>query len=110
MRGLHAVQATRSTRVPWTAWTALAECLYLDSCQNPFKLLVHVRNEMIVPLTTRRQFLQSSTLAIAGATVGALDLRRAFAGDPPSAPSWINKPMRWAQLTLVEDDPGKFDP
>lgn len=26
------------------------------------------------------------------------------------APSWIDKPMRWAQLTLVEDDPGKFDP
>jgi hypothetical protein len=25
------------------------------------------------------------------------------------APSWVEKPMRWAQLTLVEDDPGKFD-
>lgn len=25
-------------------------------------------------------------------------------------PSWVDKPMRWAQLTLVEDDPGKFDP
>ncbi|MBK7626087.1 MAG: beta-galactosidase [Bacteroidales bacterium] len=23
---------------------------------------------------------------------------------------WFNKPMRWAQLTLVENDPGKFDP
>lgn len=28
---------------------------------------------------------------------------------PPPAPSWVDKPMRWAQLTLVEDDPGKFD-
>ncbi|HEY4988710.1 MAG TPA: hypothetical protein VII09_02835, partial [Opitutaceae bacterium] len=27
-----------------------------------------------------------------------------------AGPSWVNKPMRWAQLTLVEDDPGKFDP
>ncbi len=27
----------------------------------------------------------------------------------PPAPSWVDKPMRWAQLTLVEDDPGKFD-
>src|ERR1041385_7304684 len=27
-----------------------------------------------------------------------------------TSPSWIDKPMRWAQLTLVEDDPGKFDP
>jgi hypothetical protein len=26
-----------------------------------------------------------------------------------AAPSWVEKPMRWAQLTLVEDDPGKFD-
>jgi hypothetical protein len=26
------------------------------------------------------------------------------------SPSWVDKPMRWAQLTLVEDDPGKFDP
>jgi hypothetical protein len=28
----------------------------------------------------------------------------------PQSPSWVDKPMRWAQLTLVEDDPGKFDP
>ena len=24
--------------------------------------------------------------------------------------SWFNRPMRWAQLTLVENDPGSFDP
>jgi hypothetical protein len=24
--------------------------------------------------------------------------------------SWFDKPMRWAQLTLVENDPGRFDP
>ena len=24
--------------------------------------------------------------------------------------TWFNRPMRWAQLTLVENDPGKFDP
>ena len=28
----------------------------------------------------------------------------------PPPQSWVDKPMRWAQLTLVEDDPGKFDP
>lgn len=27
----------------------------------------------------------------------------------PPAPSWVDRAMRWAQLTLVEDDPGKFD-
>jgi len=31
----------------------------------------------------------------------------AFSSD--KAPSWVDRPMRWAQLTLVEDDPGKFD-
>src|SRR5882724_9342489 len=60
--------------------------------------------------TTRRRFLQSSMLAAAGAAVGSLDVRRAFAAELPAAPNWIDKPMRWAQLTLVEDDPGKFDP
>jgi hypothetical protein len=24
--------------------------------------------------------------------------------------SWFDRPMRWAQLTLVENDPGRFDP
>lgn len=24
--------------------------------------------------------------------------------------TWFDRPMRWAQLTLVENDPGKFDP
>ncbi len=23
---------------------------------------------------------------------------------------WFDRPMRWAQLTLVENDPGRFDP
>src|SRR5207253_9130547 len=26
------------------------------------------------------------------------------------SPNWVDRPMRWAQLTLVENDPGKFDP
>ena len=34
----------------------------------------------------------------------------AIASSSPKAPSWVDRPMRWAQLTLVEDDPGKFDP
>ena len=25
-------------------------------------------------------------------------------------PGWFDTPMRWAQLTLVENDPGQFDP
>ncbi len=26
-----------------------------------------------------------------------------------ATPTWVDRPMRWAQLTLVEDDPGTFD-
>jgi type 1 glutamine amidotransferase len=70
--------------------------------------------------TTRREFLKTTAVAGAVAALGELTLRSAIAaeivGTSPSgiasraAPSWVDKPMRWAQLTLVEDDPGKFDP
>ena len=31
--------------------------------------------------------------------------------NPPAAqPSWYDRPMRWAQLAFVEDDPGRYDP
>ncbi len=49
----------------------------------------------------RREFLGATALAAS-----------AFAADSPADGSegWFNRPMRWAQLTLVEDDPGKYDP
>jgi hypothetical protein len=59
---------------------------------------------------SRRQFIQGSALAVGGAALGGFDLQRAFAADSVPASDWVDKPMRWAQLTLVEDDPGKFDP
>ncbi len=68
--------------------------------------------------STRREFLKSSAVAGAAITLGEFALRPARAavaprvvarGAIPPAPSWVDKPMRWAQLTLVEDDPGKFD-
>ena len=61
---------------------------------------------------SRREFLRASglagaTLALASQPGGA---RGAAEQAAPSArtPSWVDRPMRWAQLTLVEDDPGKF--
>src|SRR5512140_177912 len=51
--------------------------------------------------------LSVGTEVVAAELLGAERLR----GTPiPLAPSWVDRPMRWAQLTLVEDDPGKFDP
>lgn len=76
-----------------------------------------------MPDSTRRDFLKTTAVAGAAVTLGELTLRSALAAQPaglavpataargtiPPAPSWVDKPMRWAQLTLVEDDPGKFD-
>lgn len=52
---------------------------------------------------SRRQFLESSAgaAALAGSSV---------APAAAASGSWCDRPMRWAQLTLVEDDPGKYDP
>ena len=74
--------------------------------------------EPIDTTVTRRTFLKAG--AVAGAIVTLGEVARpgllAAAGTGPGrccpaapTPSWIDKPMRWAQLTLVEDDPGKFD-
>ncbi|MBI4624113.1 MAG: hypothetical protein HY736_12970, partial [Verrucomicrobia bacterium] len=63
---------------------------------------------------SRREFLRASGVVSATVALGKIpgfELRAAESsvGAAP-APSWVDKPMRWAQLTLVEDDPGKFDP
>ena len=50
--------------------------------------------------SNRREFL-----AAAGGTA-TTSLLPAWAAES----EWFDRPMRWSQLTLVEDDPGKFDP
>jgi hypothetical protein len=53
-----------------------------------------------------------SFLGACGATGAAIAIGEAAIAAEPAvapAPSWVNRPMRWAQLTLVEDDPGTFD-
>jgi hypothetical protein len=64
---------------------------------------------------SRRDFLQATTAAGAFATLGVTSAsataQLSGARPPVSAlPGWFDKPMRWAQLTLVENDPGRFDP
>ncbi len=55
---------------------------------------------------SRREFLATS---IAAGAVAAGSVQ-----DAPSkgvAPAgWFDRPLRWAQLTLVENDPGQYDP
>jgi len=51
-------------------------------------------------MNSRRTFLAQSAFALASSAAG----QTAPSGD------WYGRPMRWAQLTLVEDDPGNYDP
>jgi len=61
----------------------------------------------------RRDLLKGAGAASATFALQSLPWLRLRGAEPsavaPPAPSWVSKPMRWAQLTLVEDDPGKFD-
>ena len=57
----------------------------------------------------RRDFVKTSIMAGACAVIGNQSI------SAPISPAltedtWYNKPMRWAQLVLVENDPGNFDP
>src|SRR5262245_10965731 len=57
---------------------------------------------------SRRSFLEAAGAAGALAAAGVEPL----AAAPPvedAPPAWVERVMRWAQLTLVEDDPGRFD-
>lgn len=56
----------------------------------------------------RRNFLRHS--ALSGAAL-AFGLDAMGAPSPAAAPGdeWFDRPMRWAQLTLAEDDPGTYD-
>lgn len=47
------------------------------------------------------------TLAAAAGRVAPAGQRTAAGGAPDG---WFDGPMRWVQLTLVENDPGRFDP
>ncbi len=62
---------------------------------------------------SRRDFLQVT--AGAGAFASLVPPAAHPAVNPASQPpavgaGWFDKPMRWVQLTLVENDPGTFDP
>ena len=67
------------------------------------------------PAFTRREFLQSTAIAGTAAAVGhatpsGLWNKSASPAGSAPVPAWASRPMRWEQLTLVEDDPAHFDP
>jgi hypothetical protein len=56
-------------------------------------------------MMTRRDFLQTSAAAAAFAMAPAGGAAPLAANDS----EWFDRPMRWAQLNLTEDDPAKMD-
>lgn len=65
----------------------------------------------------RRAFIEALGTVTAGALVappalGAApqaEVPAAVVGPRPPVPAWCDQPMRWAQLVLVENDPGQVD-
>ena len=53
---------------------------------------------------TRRDFIKAA--GAAAATTMAVPAANKYS----TPPDWFDKPMRWAQLVFVEDDPGQYDP
>jgi hypothetical protein len=56
----------------------------------------------------RRNFIKSASAATGAYILTDPSVFGSFEAQQEA--TWFNKPMRWAQLTLVENDPGKFDP
>ena len=56
----------------------------------------------------RRDFIRTSSAALAVTQIPNV-LYPGYQGLI-AQDTWFNRPMRWAQLTLVENDPGRFDP
>ncbi len=69
-------------------------------------------------MSSRRDFMKGSALAATGALLpgavsGSLYANGETANPAPpasAAGAWYDRPMRWAQLAFVEDDPGNYDP
>src|ERR671913_272286 len=57
---------------------------------------------------SRREFLNITTAAGAFASVTGLEGLGASTMQSGEG-GWFDQPMRWVQLTLVENDPGRFD-
>lgn len=56
----------------------------------------------------RRKFIQSTSVITGTFSLANPAFLVNIGGNLEE--TWFNKPMRWAQLTLVENDPGNFDP
>ncbi len=58
---------------------------------------------------SRRKFLQGSAVAGTALLSPVPGLAAKSETSAPQPDGWFDRPMRWAQLVLVEDDPGRYD-
>ncbi len=66
---------------------------------------------MMTRAIPRRSFLQQTAALGSAALLGDFGAASAVSAAPaPNDAPWFDRPMRWAQLTLVENDPGHYDP
>jgi hypothetical protein len=96
--------------------TALARSRLINASSNPeFLMRTTPPNEISHRRhLTRREFLHNTLVASAGVGLVRIGAEAVAAADLPAGamavkPSWVDRPMRWTQLTLVEDDPPKLD-
>ncbi len=68
-------------------------------------------------MSSRREFVKGSALVATACLLPVSTGSNPYAaGEAAAAPasnqaaSWYDRPMRWAQLAFVEDDPGNYDP
>ncbi len=59
---------------------------------------------------SRREFLEITAGGAFVSVSGSGQTRPAPVAMTAAGGDWFDRPMRWAQLTLVENDPGRFDP
>jgi hypothetical protein len=59
-------------------------------------------------INRREWIIETGALAAAGAAFPPH--KTAISPSPLGLSSWCDRPMRWAQLAFVENDPGRYDP
>src|SRR6185312_901463 len=70
----------------------------------------HVRTNPEPSMTVNRRDFISAAGALAASASLASSLEPTPDPQSNSAAEWYNRPMRWMQLVLVENDPGQYDP
>src|SRR6185437_14149934 len=97
-------------------------CSKEDSCKrvgNQYVVGIHKFVWGAVKMgNDRRMFIKQAAGLTAACLVGLDSERQLLASSPlmqggqsGTAPTgWYDRPMRWAQVAFVEDDPGNYDP